>query len=41
MTPQEQEELEKRRKGRNIAVGVTLLFFAALFYAVTLVRMGD
>ncbi|WP_268893572.1 hypothetical protein [Pontixanthobacter luteolus] len=41
MTPEEQEEITKRRKGRNIAVGAVLLFFVVLFYAITIVRMGD
>jgi hypothetical protein len=46
MTPEEQRNAErdevKRRQGaRNWVVGGTLLFFAALFYAITMVRMGD
>ena len=41
MTPQEQEEIEKRRKNRNLALGAVLLFFVVLFYAITIVRMGD
>ena len=41
MTPEEQTELERRRKQRNIALGGVLLFFVVLFYAITIVRMGD
>lgn len=41
MTPEEQKELERTRKGRNIAMGVALLFFAFLFYFITIARMGD
>ena len=41
MTPEEQEELQKRRKGRNVALGLVLAFFVVLFYAITIVRMGD
>ena len=41
MTPEERTELERRRRSRNVALGVLLLFFVALFYAITIVRMGD
>ncbi len=41
MTPEEEAEFKRRQKGRNIVVGGLLLFFAALFYAITVVRMGD
>lgn len=41
MTPEEKVEIERRQKIRNRVVGGTLLFFAALFYAITVVRMGD
>ncbi|WBY17771.1 hypothetical protein [Altererythrobacter sp. MTPC7] len=41
MTPEEQAELERRRKSRNVALGLLLLFFVVLFYAITIVRMGD
>ena len=40
MTPQEEEEFKRRRKGRNIAVGAVLLGFVALFYFITIARMG-
>ena len=41
MTPQEQAELERRRRSRNIALGGVLLFFVVLFYAITIVKMTD
>jgi len=41
MTPEEEAEFKRRQKSRNLVVGGTLLFFAVLFYAITLVRMGD
>lgn len=39
MTPDEQAELARRRKSRNIVLGLLLAFFAVLFYAITIVRM--
>ncbi len=41
MTPEEKSEFKRRQKNRNLVVGGTLLFFAVLFYAITMVRMGD
>ena len=41
MTPEEEEAFKKARKGRNLAIGAVLLFFAVLFYAITIVRMTD
>lgn len=41
MTPQEQEEFTRRRKVRNIAIALVLFGFVALFYAITIVKMGD
>ena len=41
MTPQEQEEFTRRRKARNWVVALVLLGFVALFYGITIVRMGD
>lgn len=41
MTPEEEAEYKRRQKSRNYVVGGTLLFFAALFYAITVVRLGD
>ena len=40
MTPEDQAEIRRRRKSRNIAVGLLLAFFAVLFYAITIARMG-
>ena len=39
MTPEEEAELKRRRSQRNIALGLLLLGLAALFYAITIVRM--
>ena len=39
MTPEEQAEFTRRRRSRNIALGLTLAFFVALFYLITLVRV--
>lgn len=41
MTPEEKAERLRRQKSRNYVVGGTLLFFVMLFYAITIVRMGD
>ncbi|EAQ29514.1 cytochrome C oxidase assembly protein [Erythrobacter sp. NAP1] len=41
MTPDEETEFKRRQKARNYVVGGTLLFFAVLFYAITMVRIGD
>ena len=41
MTPDEQKEFQRRQKSRNVALGLVLLFFVFLFYAITIVRMGD
>jgi hypothetical protein len=41
MTPEDEAELLRRRKARNYVVAGTLLFFVLLFYAITIVRMGD
>ena len=40
MTPEEEIEFKRRRKGRNTALGLVLLFFVALFYALAFARMG-
>ncbi len=40
MTPEEETEFKRRRKSRNLVVGGTLLFFAVLFYAITIARIG-
>jgi hypothetical protein len=41
MTPEEKIEFDRRRKGRNIAVGLILCFLVLLFYGITIVRMVD
>ncbi|MEE4199475.1 hypothetical protein [Erythrobacter sp.] len=41
MTPDEETEFKRRQKARNYVVGGVLLFFAVLFYAITVVRIGD
>lgn len=41
MTPEEEARFKEARKGRNLAIGALLLFFVVLFYAITIVRMGD
>lgn len=41
MTPQEEQEVRRRRRQRNLVLGAILLGFAALFYAITIVRMTD
>ncbi len=40
MTPEEQTEIRRRQKSRNLALGGVLLFMVVLFYAITIVRMG-
>ena len=40
MTPEEETEFKRRQKSRNLVVGAILLFLVALFYAITIVRMG-
>ncbi|WP_283773360.1 hypothetical protein [Altererythrobacter sp. KTW20L] len=41
MTPEEKAEFMRRRKGRNIALGLVLGGFVLLFYLITIVRVGD
>ncbi|BBC72271.1 conserved hypothetical protein [Altererythrobacter sp. B11] len=41
MTPEEEERFKRARRGRNVVLGLLLLGFAVLFYAITIVRMGD
>ncbi len=41
MMPDDENEFKRRQKSRNLVVGGTLLFFAVLFYAITVVRMSD
>ena len=39
MTPEEKTEYTRRQKQRNLVVGGVLLFFAFLFYFITIARM--
>ena len=41
MTPDEKTEFDRRRKARNLVVAAVLFGFVILFYAITIVRMGD
>ncbi len=41
MTPEEETEYRRRQRSRSLVMGLVLLFFAVLFYAITIVRMGD
>ncbi len=41
MTPQEEERFKRARKSRNLVLGLVLLGFAMLFYAITIVRVGE
>jgi hypothetical protein len=40
MTPEEEIEFKRRRKGRNLALGAVLVFFVLLFYAMTFVKLS-
>ena len=39
MTPEEETEMRRRQKSRNLVLGGLLLFMAILFYMITIVRM--
>ena len=41
MTPEEEREHKRRRQARNWVLAGLLLFFVALFYAITIVKMTD
>jgi hypothetical protein len=40
MTPEEQDALKRARRGRNVALGLVLLGFVVLFYAIGWVRIA-
>ena len=40
MTPEEEIEFKRRRKGRNLALAAVLVFFVLLFYAITIAKIG-
>jgi len=39
MSPEEKAELKRRQRSRNIALGLLLAGFVALFYFITIARM--
>jgi hypothetical protein len=41
MTPEEEAELTRRRKSRNLVLALLLLGFVVLFYFITIVRVGQ
>ncbi|WP_267904204.1 hypothetical protein [Aurantiacibacter sediminis] len=41
MTPEEEQEYRRRQKARNIVIGLVLLGMVVLFYAITIVRIGE
>ena len=41
MTPEEEKEIKRRQKTRNLVMGGTLIFFVVLFYAITIARLGS
>ncbi|MFT4794514.1 MAG: hypothetical protein ACJAVR_001616 [Paracoccaceae bacterium] len=41
MIVKEEHELHRRRRGRNIALGVLLLSFVVLVFAVTIVKLSS
>jgi hypothetical protein len=40
MTPEQEAEFNRRRKGRNIVLALLLGFFAVLFFFITIVQFG-
>jgi hypothetical protein len=40
LSPAEAAELRRRQKGRNIALLIALLAVIALFYAISIVKLG-
>lgn len=40
MTPDEQAEFDRRRRARNLVLGLVLLAFVVLFFCITIVRIG-
>ena len=39
-TPPDMTEYRARQRGRNRALGLVLVFFAVLFFVITLVKIG-
>jgi hypothetical protein len=40
MTPEEQQQLKRARRGRNIALALVLAALVVLFYAISIVKMS-
>lgn len=40
MTPEDESEIKRRQKSRNLVLGGLLLFMVVLFYFITIVRIG-
>ena len=40
MTPEEEQQFKRARRGRNIALALVLAAFVVLFYAITFVKIG-
>jgi len=41
MSPEEEDKFKRARRGRNIALALILGGLVVLFYAITIVRIGD
>jgi hypothetical protein len=41
LSREESEALQRKRRARNIAMLIALLAFCALFYVITLVKLGQ
>lgn len=40
MTPQDENEIRRRQKGRSIIMAVLLIAFVALVYGISIAKMG-
>jgi len=40
MTPEEEAEFKRKRRGRNTALGLVLAALVVLFYLITFAKMG-
>jgi hypothetical protein len=40
MTPQEEAEFKRRRRGRNVALATVLAAFVVLFYLITFAKIA-
>ncbi|HTM95186.1 MAG TPA: hypothetical protein VL100_05140 [Croceibacterium sp.] len=41
MTPEEQAEFQRRRRGRNVALALVLAAFVVLFYLITFAKIAN